>query len=408
MLSVFALLTVLLTVINGINFTMASNDADNITQMISERNGTLSEQGVSKKKKPQNSATPDMPERDAPGNEKYGSKRMGPMGPDAPDMNSSLRYFTVSFDVRNNTRILAFNMSAVDEDEAVEWARELRYENETGWTRGTYRYRIYKAGSRTNVVVVDQGRELLPSYRILIFSICGEIIGLVLSYIVLRIVGNRLFAPLEEADRKQKQFIANIESEFKVPLTVINADTELIEKENGSSECTKSINRQVKKMTALVKDIGSLAIFDESDMTITDVNLSSTLSRVLDSNKDKFKEKNINLEISIDDYVVMKGKDEALRRVCTELVENSLRYSKTKASFNLKREDERIFLTQTNDTSLPAGSIDQIFDRFTVLDNAADDAIGLGLSHVKDIVKQHNGRVSAKVSEGEFGLKIAF
>ena len=63
---------------------------------------------------------------------------------------------------------------------------------------------------------------------------------------------------------------------------------------------------------------------------------------------------------------------------------------------------------QTNDTSLADGSIDQIFDRFTTLENAKDkNTVGLGLSYVKDIVKAHNGRVSANVKDNIFTLEIA-
>lgn len=406
MLSVFALLTVLLSIINGINFTMASDDADMITQMLCERHGFFPEEQSSKLGKSSDSkSTPSTPSR-KPSN-KYGDDRMGPMGPDSPEVNSSVRYFTFSFDEGGNAKKVAFKISAVEEEEAIEWARTLVKEN-TGWTRGTYRYRVFTEGEKTYVTVIDQGRELLPSYRILIISICGEIIVLVLSFFILRLVGKRLFKPLEEADNKQKKFIANIENEFKIPLTIINANTEIIEKENGSSEYTKSINRQVKKMISLVKDIGSLAIFEEKNVTITKVNLSSTLSALLDYRKPRFEEKDIKLSFDIENDIIIDGEEEAIKRVFSELIDNSLKYSVSKSEFTLKKEKDRIFITQSNDTSLPSGSIDQIFDRFTILGNAENtDAIGLGLSYVKDIAKAHNGRVSAKVSDGLFVLTIA-
>ncbi len=403
MLAIFALLTVLLSIINGVNFTMASNDADMITQMLCEKHGYFPDNN-----NPNNIGTNDVPENKSKHTTQKNNKDiMGPMGPDSPEMNSSVRYFTFSFDENGNAKKVSFHISAVEESEAVEWARTLLKES-TGWTRGTYRYRVFTEGKRTYVTVIDQGRELLPSYRILLISVWGAVFGLVISFIVLRIVSKRLFKPLEEADRKQKKFISNIEKEFKIPLTIINANTEIIEKENGSSDCTKSINRQVKKMIALVKDIGSLAIFDGKDVTITKVNLSSTMSALLDFSKPKFSEKEINLKFDIDNDIIIDGEEESIKKVFSELIENSLKYSVSKAVFTLKKEKDRILITQMNDTSLPSGSIDQIFDRFTVLGNAENtEEIGLGLSYVKDIVKSHNGRVSAKVSDGMFILKIA-
>lgn len=406
MLALFALLTVMLSIINGVNFTMASSDADMITQILSEKHGSFSENKSGKS--PLGTNTPDTPTGNKNNYSRTGgSGRMGPMGPDSPEMNFSVRYFTYSFDENGNAKKVAFQISAVEEEEAVSWARSLLNES-TGWTRGTYRYRVYTEDNKTYVTVIDQGRELLPSYRILIISVCGEIVGLILSFIVLRLVGKKLFKPLEEADGKQKKFIANIENEFKIPLTIINANTEIIEKENGSSDYTKSINRQVKKLIALVKDIGSLAIFEEKDVTLTKVNLSSTLSALLDYSKPKFEEKDIRLNFDIDNDIIIDGEEEAIKKLFSELIRNSLKYSVSKAEFNLKKEKDRILITQTNDTSLPSGSIDQIFDRFTILGNAENtDAIGLGLSKVKDIAKAHNGRVSAKVSDGLFILKIA-
>ncbi len=410
MLSVFALLTVLLSIINGVNFTMAGNDADMLTQMISDRHGAFSDrEDRGQKKKNADHATSDNAQPAFEG--KFGEPHgIGPMGPSSPDMNSSLRYFTYAFDKKGNSEKISFKLSAVTEEEAEAWAKTLSSSavDSTGWTRGTYRYRVYKEGKRTYITVIDQGRELLPSYRILIISIFGEIMGLLISFFVLMTVAKMLFKPLEEADMKQKSFIRKIENDFKLPLTVINASTQVIESENGSSDYTKAINRQVKKMTDLVRDIGSLAIFEENNEAVTKVNLSSTLSYVLDSNKDNFKERNIELETEIEDDVIIDAEDEAIKKMVSELVTNSLRYSLSRASFTLAHEGDRVLLVQSNDTGLPSGPADQVFDRFTVLSNAeGKDTVGLGLSNVKDIVKAHNGRVSAKVGEGMFTLTIA-
>ena len=57
-------------------------------------------------------------------------------------------------------------------------------------------------------------------------------------------------------------------------------------------------------------------------------------------------------------------------------------------------------------TELPDGSADQIFDRFAILANAPEDSVGLGLAYVRDIVKAHDGRVSAKIADGVFTLQL--
>lgn len=395
-MAVFVLLTVLLSVINAINFTMASEDADRITEMISKSGGIFFRDDSNAAINPGGGL--------AAGGR--GNSRIGPMGPYSPEMNVSVRYFTYAFDDDGNAEKIDYRISAVTESEAERWAESLLNED-IGWTNVTYRYRVYEKNDKTYVTVIDQGRELLPSYRILIISLCGEAAVLLLSFLILVLVGKRLFNQFEEADRKQKRFIANVESEFKLPLTIINANTEVIERENGSNDQTKSINRQVRKMTKLVKNLAALSIFEEKDITVSKVDMSNIFNVAIDTKKSKFEKHNIELQYSIDTDITVDGDERAIKQIFDELIENSIKFSVSKASFTMQKQNGRIVIRQTNDTNLSNGSIDQIFDRFTTLQNANDkDGYGLGLSYVKDIVKAHNGRISAKVSGGIFTLQI--
>jgi hypothetical protein len=221
MLAVFVLLTILLAIINGINFAMVAEDADRVTQRITSSGGSLDAEPA------------DLPEGSG-GIFRGGPGRMGPMGPDSPEIPFTARYFTCHIEKNGTVSFPAFRISAFTTAEASALALTLQNET-TGWTRTTYRYRVVRADGAVYVTVLDQGRELLPSYRILFISLIGEIVGLAVSYAFLMWVGRRLFRPLEEADRKQKMFLAEAENEFKIPLTVISTSAEILERENGSS-----------------------------------------------------------------------------------------------------------------------------------------------------------------------------
>ncbi len=399
--AVFILLTVLLAVINVINFAMVTEDADRMTEAIARSSGVFFKE-ESAPDDPNNNPAPPVNSTSS-----SARKNFGEMGPDSPEMKASLRYFTYAFDKDGGFEKIEHRMYAVTEYEAYEWAKSLIHEN-IGWTNLTYRYRVYEKDDKTYVTVVDQGRELLPSYRILIISAIGEVLVLLISYLVLVRVGKMLFKQFAEADRKQKLFIASVEQDFKMPLTIISANAEVIERKNGTNDQTQAINRQVRKMTGLVKNLGALAIFEEKDMAISNIDLSNMLNVVLDSKKAKFEEKKIALELDIEPNITLEGDEQAIRKSLSELAENSLRYAVSKAGFSLKKQGDRIIVMQTNDTDLPNGTVDQIFDRFTTLDNAkGKGTAGLGLSYVKDIVKAHNGRVSAKVNNNVFTLEIA-
>ncbi len=389
LLTIFVLLTVLLAVINGVNFTMASSDADEITQMLAERQGTF-EKGDALSGNT--------------GFQQKGAFGMGPMGPDSPELNKSLRYFTVAFTGKeNNAETVAFHISAVTESEAVSWAESL-LGKKTGWTKYTYRYRVYKRNGATYVTVIDQGRELLPSYRILIISAVGEIIVLAASWLLLFSIGRKIYSPLEEADRKQKNFIKNANKEFRVPLTVISGNTELAERKYGPDDQTRSTRRQLAKMNELVEKLGKIGVFEEDGLQQEKVPVSEYLSAALDDAAERFSSQGLELHTDIDGDVTVSADPDSINKMIVELIDNAVKFALHKVSFTLKNENGYVVLETSNDAALPDGPADQIFDRFTTLENS--DGTGLGLSYVKDTVKALRGRISANVANGIFTLRI--
>ena len=173
MLSVFVLLAVLLGIINAVNFTMAGEDADQLTDTLAQRQGMFGNpaplvpdpsafdpQGMAPPDgNLPNGVPPDFAPQDLNPQESvpmgFFPGILGPMGPNSPEMESSLRYFTFSFDKDGNAERVALEISAVTEEEALSWARALLGEKETGWTRTYYRYRVYESDGKTCVTVID-------------------------------------------------------------------------------------------------------------------------------------------------------------------------------------------------------------------------------------------------------------
>ncbi len=333
-----------------------------------------------------------------------GSSSFPPTGPNSPDMQDSLRYFTARFESDGSGSLTAYNISAVTEEEALNWAASLTKEG-TGWTRGSYRYRVWQDGDATLVTIIDQSRELTPCRRILIISLCGLGLGLLISFLFLHFIGKRLFAPLEEADRKQKQFITDAEKDFKVPLTAIDGAAELIEREQGPSEYTTVIHRQVRKMTGLVSGLGNLAIFEEETAPC---DLSAILTDLTARYQPRFAEKGMRLDAQITPDVTVSGSEELLRRIGEELLGNALKFGGPQTDLTLSRDGQRVRLTVTNDALLADGNYEHAFDRFTRLPNAEGiPGAGLGLASVKDGVKALKGRVSARAEAGKFILQLS-
>ena len=383
MLALFVLLSVILAAINIADFAMAEIDADTVTQMIAQNEGNPPEQ-----------LPGEFPE----------DFRRGPMGPDSPELRDSVRYFTVAFYENGTAQVISYNINAVSREEAADWAKSLTA-GTTGWTRTTYRYRVYQTGDKVCVTVIDQGRELISSFRTLKISIIGGTIGLAIAFVVLLYASRRIIKPIEDADRRQKKFMADAEKEFKVPLTVISANTELLEREHGSSEQTQSINRQVRKMTALVSRIGEMSVIPENGAPAA-VNLSDLIRQMTEVEKPVFEAAGIRLATEIESGVQVAGEEKVFRKILEEIIANAEDYSISKAKFVLRKDKERVILIESNDTSLPDMDANHAFDRFTRLENAGGvEGAGLGLSYVREWVQDY-GRIDAKVENGCFRIRI--
>ena len=241
---------------------------------------------------------------------------------------------------------------------------------------------------------------------IVLISVIGEVLFLISSWFVLAAIGRKIYAPLEEADRKQKNFMKNANKELRIPLTVISGNLELIERDGGPNEQTAAVRRQLGKLFELTGKLDKIGVYEEESEK-EEVSLSAVLEKTLSAAESSFVLKGLSLEKNIQPDIAIQADPAGMEMLAAELIRNALKYADSWVSFSLERTKDRVILETRNDTDLPDGPADQIFDRFTTLDNAAKEDSGMGLAYVKDIVKAHKGRAAASVAEGIFTLRIA-
>ena len=411
--SIATLLIVTLAIINVVNFALVTKDADKILDMLADRNGQFGPSFDG-----QFEAAPDGQPAPDPNDGQSGSQNgfspfgpegpmggAGPMGPDSPETRESIRFFTIAFDEDDQNRIVVYNMSAVTVEEAVSWASSLK-DKKGGWTSTTYRFRTYVKDGETYVTVIDQSRELLPSYRVLWASIIGTVAGLLVTFAVLMLLAERFVRPIAQSDIKQKKFIAQAARELKTPLTVLAIDKERLKDDSGESEITVSIDKQVDKLFDLTMRMNELVLFEDSDAEKQTVNLSDIANRVVDTFKEQFAKRNITVNKSIKPDISYHGDSAMLEKMMYEMLENSSHYSKSFFNITLDDTGGRITLRLENDAEdlPPAGDMDTVFERF--YKSEASLGKGLGLSIVKAIVENHGGRAKAKSDGEKFIIKV--
>ena len=392
------LLILILSGINIANFTMVAADADQLTSALAENGGAFQE--------PIPRENPGVPP------EEGGDFVPGGARPDGPEKRMSARYFTIKIDGNGNASAVKIAMSefTVTEAEAIQWAVSLA-NGSKGWTRVNYRYRVYNYENYTYVSVVDYSRELSPSYRVLWGSLIGSAVGIVITFALLIPISKALVKPLIVSDKKQRRFISDASHELKTPLTIISANNQILETVYGESDSTKAIDKQVNRLSSMVKNLNALARLDENrEVILGELDLAALSSDAVTAIEGSFEAKGVKFSAEIPSSLKYRGDESMLQKLLSILFENALKYALTECEFHLYTVGERICIKVINDADgIDDGTLDQVFERFYRGEAArasGTEGSGIGLSIAKEIVLRHSGRIIAKGENGRFIIKV--
>ncbi len=403
LLSIFSLLTVILITINLINFSLVENDADRILEMIISDGGQFNDNGANSN----NNNTSTNIQSNTGQNFSDGGG-FQPTGPDSPEVSMTMRYFTIKF-TDGVGSVEKLNVNIVNESEAIEWANEL-INYKKGWTRNYYRYQVWQkeGDNSTYITILDQSRELSPSFRVLNVSIAGEIAGIIITLITLIIVSKFFVLPLERSNREQKRFINDAADALKNPIIVLDTQIEMLE-DNDSKELMHKAIADLKNLAIGLDGLMPYEL-EHVDENIKEFDLSNLVTDVSTVNKAKFDEENKALEINVSEGILLTADEIKIRELLNIVLDNALKYSLSKASISLNEENERKTLIVTNDYDKPLeGDLDSVFERFYRSNDVKEsgiDGMGLSLPLAKEIVSSYHGRIKAYGENNMFVLKI--
>ena len=267
---------------------------------------------------------------------------------------------------------------------------------------GNYRFVVTEKETLTRIIFLDCTRRLDSAKTFLLLSVSISCLAIGVVFLLLNVIAERIVKPISDSYYKQKSFITNAGHDIKTPITIIDADAELIEMELGENEWLTDIKKQTTRLASLTNDLIYLSRMEEiDDKPHIDFPLSDVAEEVINSFASLARTKNIEIIASVPPAIFYFGEEESIRKLFTLLLDNAIKYSPEgeKIAFEVKKHGRSLEIKITNAApNLEDETVRHMFDRFYRSDKArnSDGGFGIGLSVANAIVSSHKGRISAE------------
>ena len=393
MLSCTVVLLFIIGIINVLNYHSIVNDADIILRVLNENDGEFPKDITS---------------------DGLHTQIDGILG--SPEAPYETRFFTMVYDGERFIDVNTKNISAVDYTKAVEiGAQTIKSSKANGFTTpinmnisGVYRY--YKADhdDGMRITFLDCTRTMENFYTFFALSIAISLASLLAICIMMIIFATKIIAPIAESYEKQKRFITDAGHDIKTPITIIDADREILEMDIGENEWLDDIRRQTKRLTKLTNDLIYLSRMEEG----TDIKeLSSfSISTLCQEEADSFSavamKRGLEIKSDIEDNIDINGSEEDVKKLLAILFDNAIKYAKEGSAIGIKAvKHGRVVTVSISNTAenMTDEQTKRMFDRFYRADSAraTDGGFGIGLAMAQAIVTSHNGKISAELSDNK-------
>ncbi len=409
MCSMFFVLTTIMTGLNFANYMGILKDADRFLLMIAENDGTFPE--------PPKTSLPDH--AISPKNETV----QEPLAPETASVFPRLedaafqkeapystRFFTVWFNKNGTiTKTHLDHIAAIDEDTAKTYASEILHSKKNSGFKGIYRYKKTTTKEGCMLIFLDRRNELNTFRKNMITSITISFAGLVTVLVLVIFFSRIVFRPVEESYQKQKRFITDASHEIKTPLTIIDANVEVIEMLYEENEWTKSIRNQIRRLSSLTKHLVMLSKLEEetehvekelfSFSELVEESVQSFLAPAMTAGK--------KIQTELEENLEYTGDEKAISQLIGLLLDNAVKYAAPESTIfiSLKKQKKKIRFEIRNEAEqLPKGNLDILFERFYRPDssrNSKTGGSGIGLSVAHAIVEAHKGQITANSPDGK-------
>ncbi len=333
----------------------------------------------------------------------------------SPEIPYESRYFSVVLDGETKSVIFVetSRIIAINTTDAISYAELALQGKERGFVE-QFRYRKQETDGLLRVIFLDCGRKLDFMWNFIATSAGVIFAAYLVVFLLVIFFSERIMKPVTESYEKQRRFITDAGHEIKTPLTIIQANADVLEMEIGESEWLDNIKHQAKRLTALTNDLVYLARMEETERAAQFIEfpISDVVSEAAWSFQTVAQTRDLEFVCNIQPMLSFVGNEQAIGQLVTILLDNAVKYSPSKGQISLsfERKNKHLCLKVYNTTKqrVAKENITILFERFYRGDssrNSQTGGYGIGLSIAKAIVETHGGKIWAKTAD-ENSLEI--
>jgi len=228
---------------------------------------------------------------------------------------------------------------------------------------------------------------------------------------------------LRKNEQFRREFLQNLSHEFKTPVFAIQGyvDTLLagaLANPDVNKKFLQKTAKNVDRLTHLLNDLDEISSLERGELVLYKQNfvIQDLVKDVYESLSLKAEENHIHCSIKkgCESPLTVFADKEKIRQVITNLVENSIKYSKQGGNItaSMYRTDERHLLIELTDDGIGIQErhLPRLFERFYRTEEGRSIDVtgsGLGLSICKHIIEAHGQTIHVRSTEA-VGTTVGF
>jgi two-component system sensor histidine kinase CiaH len=410
MLSLLIVMSILVGAINIVYAEYTKNQVYSTIQVLHENSGAFPELPDGGKGNPSGGSSPEKTSGTdmATASDMHGGKmRLNSLGI-TPDTRFETSFFTVVLNSDGTIKSINHGfIASVTESDITSYVTSIVNSGKTNGKIDYFRYQVFTESDGTSTIVaVSCYQQLRQANTILLVSVGAGVLCMAAVFVLVLLMSRRVTKPVEESVEKQRQFITDAGHELKTPITIISANTEVLQMQVGENQWVDSIKNQTRRLNSLVKSLLELSKMDEmpSADQFSEFDLSAAVTEAAEAFQVPAEAAGIEFVTDIQPDIKMNGSRDELFRLATILLDNALKYSDGKGPIkvSLSRQKKIALSVYNTCEHVDRDKLDRLFERFYRADESRSrqtGGSGIGLSIANAITERHKGRISASTED---------